>query len=626
MPTNNSGIKPFSTSIYLKDRQGDRGLEAVFQSNSRLEAFMAHLVQYEPDRSEAQWADCFLYQLRQASDISRILSITNLPIGVIRAYLLLLTLSDQLLFNYLQFVCWSAAQAIAHQLSKSHNIALHYPVEECFIIASEAASKPAKLLRGFNFYAKSSINGYAFNALKRIIRNQVAKELRLKSIKFSDYGLLRYLDKTELDQALKDYGITNQELNYYRLAWQSFKDYFNEMYPPSSKGNTRNNSPIKFLSQQQLNQIATRYNQQLNRLTKIVSSELQSADFKRNNPKRSDSDWLRQVIRYSATSNQQSAISNQHSTINTQESRLSIWATPTLGEQHSGIETQHMGYAHPTGTAHGLRPPYGNSIWATPTLREQHIEEMLAICIQAVRMSQQRNSVSLDEYGEITDIASNPLEVVIQEEEKDELTQVRTIILKEFTALDQLAQTSLRLWLGLGINQEDFIELLGFKKQYQVARQFQRYFKRILKAVVTFYFQDAMSKTLTSKDIKQHLNKTTKANYFNNYLKAYLSADSQEIFAKIIDKIYDDNIDKVIKINIGTIEKNNLSINHNLREAIQPRFEVLIERKLSIELINFRSAKPAIAKFIERWIQQNQALLEQSRSGNRQNQSSQSDT
>ena len=351
MPTNNSGIKPFSTSIYLKDHQGDRGLEAVFQSNSRLEAFMAHLVQYEPDRSEAQWADCFLYQLRQASDISRILSITNLPIGVIRAYLLLLTLSDQLLFNYLQFVCWSAAQAIAHQLSKSHNLALHYPVEECFIIASEAASKPAKLLRGFNFYAKSSINGYAFNALKRIIRNQVAKELRLKSIKFSDYGLLRYLDKSELEQALKNYGITNQDLNYYRLAWQSFKDYFNEMYPPSSKGNTRNNSPIKFLSQQQLNQIATRYNQQLNRLTKIVISELQSADFKRNNPKRSDSDWLRQVIRYSATSN------------------------------------QHMGDAHPTGTAintqqltlsnrdsaYGRPPPYGNSTWATPTLREQHM-------------------------------------------------------------------------------------------------------------------------------------------------------------------------------------------------------------------------------------------------------------
>ncbi|NEO73909.1 hypothetical protein, partial [Moorena sp. SIO3H5] len=395
-----------------------------------------------------------------------------------------------------------------------------------------------------------------------------------------------------------------------------------------------NNSPIKFLSQQQLNQIATRYNQQLNRLTKIVSSELQSADFKRNNAKRSDSDWLRQVIRYSATSNQQSAYglrppygnSNQHSTINTQQSRLSISATPTLGEQHSAIETQDMGDAHATGTAHGLRPPYGNSTWATPTLREQHIEEMLAICIQAVRMSQQRNSVSLDEYGEITDIASNPLEVVIQEEEKDELTQVRTIILQEFTALDQLAQTSLRLWLGLGINQQDFIELFGFKKQYQVARQFQRYFKRILKAVVTFYFQDAMNTTITSKDIKQHLDKTTKTNYLNNYLKAYLSADSQELFAQVLYTIYDQNVYNSIKIDLGDIEKNNLSINHNLLETIQPIFEVLIERTLSIELIEFRSAKPAIAKFIERWLQQNQALIEQSCSGERQNQFRQSDT
>uniref|UniRef100_A0A1D9FW13 Uncharacterized protein n=1 Tax=Moorena producens (strain JHB) TaxID=1454205 RepID=A0A1D9FW13_MOOP1 len=358
MPTNNSGIKPFSTSIYLKDHQANRGIEAVFQSNPRLEGFMAHLVQSEPDRSEAEWAGFFLHQLREASDIYRILSIANPPIVLIRAYLLLLTLSDQLLFNYLQLVCWSAAQAIAHQLSKSHNLALHYPVEECFIIASEAASKPAKLLRGFNFYPKSSINAYAFNALKRIIRNQVAKELRLKSIKFSDYGLLRYLDKTELEQALNDYGITNQYLNCYRLAWQSFKDYFNEMYPPSSKVNFRHHSPIKFLTQQQLNQIATRYNQQLNRLTKMLSYEFKSAEVERNNPKRSDLDWLRQLVPYSAISTQQSALS-------TQQSALSICATRTLREQqsaisnqqsalsnqHSAISTQHMCYAHATGTA-----------------------------------------------------------------------------------------------------------------------------------------------------------------------------------------------------------------------------------------------------------------------------------
>ena len=337
MPTNNSGIKAFSTSIYLKDHQGDRGIEAVFQSNSRLEDFMAHLVQSEPDRSEAEWAGCFLYQLRQASGIYRILSITNPPIAVIRAYLLFLTLSDQLLFNYLQFVCWSAAQAIAHQLSKSHNLALHYPVEECFIIASEAASKPAKLLRGFKFYANSSINAYAFNALKRIIRNQVAKELRLKSIKFSDYGLLRYLDKTELEQALNDYGITNKDFTYYRLAWQSFKDYFNEMYIPSSKGNPRHHSPIKFLTQQQLHQIAIRYNQQLSRLTKMVNSELTIAEFERNNPKRSDSDWLRQVLRYSEISNQQSTLSNQQLAISNQQS--------TISNQQS---------------AHGLGPRYAN--------------------------------------------------------------------------------------------------------------------------------------------------------------------------------------------------------------------------------------------------------------------------
>ncbi|NET68270.1 MAG: hypothetical protein F6K63_29300 [Moorea sp. SIO1G6] len=585
MPTNNSdnnsGIKPFSTSIYLKDRQGNRGIEPVFESNSRLEDFMAHLVESEPDRSEAEWAACFLYQLRQASGIYRILSMTNPPIVVIRADLLLLTLSDQLLFNYLQFVCWSAAQAIAHQLSKSHNLALHYPVEECFIIASAAASNPAKLLRGFNFYPKSSIYAYAFNALKRIIRNQVAKELRLKSIKFSDYGLLRYLDKTELEQALNDYGITNQYFNYYRLAWQSFKDYFNEMYPPSSKGNHRHHSPIKFLTQQQLNQIALRYNQQLNRLNKLVSSEFQSDEFHRNNLRRSDSDWLRQVLRYSA------------------------------------ISTQHMPYAHATRTALSNQQ---SAISTQPSrLSTEHIEEMLAICIQAVRMSQQRNSVSLDEYGEITDIGSNPLEVVIQEEEKDELTQVRSIILKEFTALDQLAQKSLRLWLGLGINQQDFIELFGFKKQYQVARQFQRYFKRILKAVVTFYFRDAMSKNITSKDINQHLNKTTKTNYINNYLKSYLSADSKELFAQIIYKIYDEIVDKIITTKLSNLEKKQLiSSNQILRELIQPKFEVMIEERFAIKLINFRSAKPAIAKFIERWLQQNQALIEQSQSQNSQ--------
>ncbi|NJO93758.1 MAG: hypothetical protein HC820_04290 [Hydrococcus sp. RM1_1_31] len=117
--------------------------------------------------------------------------------------------------------------------------------------------------------------------------------------------------------------------------------------------------------------------------------------------------------------------------------------------------------------------------------------------------------------GDIVDFTSNPLDTILKTETQNELLQVRKVILQELEALDSVAKQSLILWLGLGINQEDFLEMLNLSKQYQVARKFQGYQKHILKSLSQFVFSKYLKKDLTEKRDRASLLTT-----ILNYLKS----------------------------------------------------------------------------------------------------------
>ena len=525
-------VQRFSMGIYLKDRQGRAGIAPVCESNQLLKSIMEELVESEPDAGQEDWARYFLKSLIESPTIYQIWDLATPSIWGVEAYLSYLKISQELLFNYLQPVCWQAAIKINNSFKGNANINLHYPIEECFIIASVASYRPAKIFKRFDFKSSFSLDAYMFKALKRIIKNQIAKELKSKSVKLSDNGLLRTLEKKELEKALTDYGLKPKQIELSCLAWQSFKDLFEEIYPPTnSDGSRRKNFPTTALNDQQLNQIAARYNQQVGRL---------------------------------------------------------------------GIHTQ---------------PANG-----------QEIQKMLARCIQAARTSQHIPSVSLEDYGtskEVTHLVSNPLEVVIKEEERDELSQVKTIVLQKFKALEALAQKSLLLWLGLGINQEDFLSLLKLEKQYQVTRKFQGYQKTILKAVALFSLQHYQSQNPSEKEVNQIAKNNL--DYLKEYLKIYSQNYFREILAEILTKQISTKEKRVLqdyleerqeyikkKNRVSQISVPPLEINPNclkIKQKIQTILTSYLEKKLQISLGQFNSADKHIANFIESYLQENTAIL-----------------
>jgi hypothetical protein len=515
-------IDRFSRRIYLKDRVGSANLAPVRESNRILKSIMEYLVETYPNDSSEDWARSFLKSFLGAHKIYRLFVGSESYEFLINLYLVYLKICQELFFNYLQMVCWHAALKTNQMFKSSNNIDLHYSIEDCFTIACISIYQPTKLFKGFDFQSGSSLEGYAFNTLKRVIKNQIAKELKSKSIKLSDNGLLRSLEKKELEKILKSNQYSRQEIELYGLVLQSFKELFEELYPATSSDGTRTKKPQTTpLDDRQLSQIAKRYNQQIKRLE--IQSKLANI---------------------------------------------------------------------------------------------QDIKQMLAVCVQAVRNKTNLKSVSMEEpgTGELVDSTSNPLESAVKQETSNELIEFRKVILQELEALDNLAKQSLLLWLGLGINQEDFLGILNLSKQYQVARKFQGYQKVILKNLSQFTFKNYKQTILSEKDINQIINNDL------NHIKEYLRFYSRDFFEEILWEIMTKEIDRQEKSilknhfeELKTMPKEKLkterSDNEQVKQKVKKRFLERIEQKLQISLSIFNSSSESIDRFIETCFQENTAIL-----------------
>ena len=525
-------VQRFSMRTYFKDKEGKTKISPVLESNRLLRSIMEELVKSKPDTSQEEWARDFLKSLLDAPKIYSITVRSGEVLCVINGYLIYGKICQEFLFNYLQPVCWQAALKINENFQTSPHIYLQYPVEECFIIGSAAIYQATKIFKRFDFKAKSSVGGYAFKSLKRIIRNQIAKELKSKSLKLSDNGLLRSLDKRELEKFLTEYGIQQKETELHCLAWQSFKDLFEAIYPcTNSDGSRRRNPPTTPLNEEQLHQIATRYNQQLKRL-QIASNPANS----------------------------------------------------------------------------------------------QEIRQMLDICIQAVRTGKMILPVSLENQvtGDVSDLGSNPLEMVIEQETKEEFAQLRHLIVQAFKSLEKTGQNCLLLWLGLGINQQDFLKVLQLDKQYQVARKFQAHQKTILKSVVSYSFSEYLNQKPTAKEVNQIVKSSLE------YIKEYLTTYSRSFFAEILEVILTQQISqeekKILLENwealseyIPEVKTPSNQKYSMLLDAQDEHLQILgkllkifaqsIEKQLQLSVDNFSSSEIRMAKFIANYLQENLALF-----------------
>jgi hypothetical protein len=523
-------INRFSRRTYLKDRVGSAYIAPVREPNRILKEIMEYLVESDRRASAEDWARYFLKSLLEAHKLYRFVATNKNDSSWCEVYLAFLKICQEFFFNYLQPVCWQAALKINQKFIASSNINFNYPVEECFSIACVAIFHPIKLFKGFNFKSYSSTEAYAFNSLKRIVNNQIAKDLKAKSLKLSNNGLLRGLELKELERVLFDLQFTPQEITIHCLALQAFQDLFESFFPTSNNKDSRSRkSATTPLNNEQLSLIAKRYNQQVKRL------------------------------------------------------ELSV------------------------------KPA-----------NDREIKKILDRCVEAIRKKSNPQSISFDESGigeKIVDVTSNPLETYLKQEEKKELKEVRELIVQSVNSLDDWERKSLILWLGLGINQEDFFEMLAVEQQFQVSRKFQTFQKAVFKPVIESLFQKQLAQTLAKKEVDRII--ASNLACFKEYLRGYSRSIFTEVLLAILDREIDGKEKSILKTSITRIkslvkeQKEDSNLNafvlnrdeQKVRQKLVSLFSDRIEQQLEVSLEKFKSSSESMEKLIEIYLQENTAIL-----------------
>lgn len=221
----------------------------------------------------------------------------------------------------------------------------------------------------------------------------------------------------------------------------------------------------------------------------------------------------------------------------------------------------------------------------------QEIQDILDNCAKAVRNYQNNQTSSLENQKEIETVDDNSIDLLVEEEEKQEFSELRKMVLQQLENLASTAKKSLLLWLGLDIKQRDFISFLQLKAQFQVSREFKRYLQNILKSVMKIYLPK--NKQITDKELNQLCQQNLKE------IKEYLQYYSKEYFSVIL---------------IEVIKKDSNSWNKFLSDKQEFKqllisFTKAVEINLKIDLINFQSAPDKIKKFVNNWLEKNQAFL-----------------
>lgn len=228
----------------------------------------------------------------------------------------------------------------------------------------------------------------------------------------------------------------------------------------------------------------------------------------------------------------------------------------------------------------------------------EEIQQMLTMCIQAIRSYQNKQVVYLEDnkhVGESFDITDE----LIEEYEREKIDRLRDIVKLEFEKSDKTAQISLLLWLGLDFNQGELLGILNLQEQYQVSRKFKTYQKNLLKAVTKTYLQLDCAKelSLTEKQINQICHHSLSS------IKDCLNVYAKNIFNGILEDI----IHKEIKQDDKKILQNKLE--GTIIQKIQLLFTQMIEARLQIPVKQHKNIDFYVAKFVEQWLKQNRAVL-----------------
>ncbi|MDJ0691695.1 MAG: hypothetical protein QNJ41_24730 [Xenococcaceae cyanobacterium MO_188.B32] len=236
----------------------------------------------------------------------------------------------------------------------------------------------------------------------------------------------------------------------------------------------------------------------------------------------------------------------------------------------------------------------------------EEIQKKLAICIKAARTALQRKFVSIEEPNLMLKLVNYEPDRLIEAEKEIHLEELKTTILNSFYSLEGDVQKNLLLWLGLEINQIDFVSILDLQKQYQVTRYFQKHQKNILKQVIRVFTSKYSAENLNI----ERLNRLCLDNL--EYIKEYLQYFCKEYIGNILLIIIKKNFsstEQEILIQYYTENYFQGKKEEQIHERLKNLFRASIEHELKINLSRFNSTEKYLNKFIKKWIEQNTALI-----------------
>lgn len=244
----------------------------------------------------------------------------------------------------------------------------------------------------------------------------------------------------------------------------------------------------------------------------------------------------------------------------------------------------------------------------------------LEISVKAVQSRQNRMTISFDSLPQ--NLAEMPSyhEPFVDSEmiQQDDVDDVNVdVVLSAFKSLEAVGQSSLILWLGLEINQVDFADVLNVRKQYQVARLFQRYQRIMLREVVRIATQQGVIQSSEMPNINSLCQEKLWLikDYLKNYSYRQLSGILENVVLNQLEADERMSLNRWISsldLYMSPISDRDIESINSLEELIklESMFRAGIEKMLEFRLSSFKSIDTRIRSFLITWLVKNQAVLQ----------------
>lgn len=222
---------------------------------------------------------------------------------------------------------------------------------------------------------------------------------------------------------------------------------------------------------------------------------------------------------------------------------------------------------------------------------EEEVQEILSTCIQAAKRYRTKRFIPLDNHEYISEVQSNNLDNIVQEETWE---QVLSVISQIFLAMPEAGQLIIKLSKGLNLTQTEVADVLkdkysDLRKQYQVARQLAKYNRNFLKDFLT---QWQLLEPEVQINNERDIEKIKEA--LNECLELYTK--------KILDVFLEVVFNELINENKINHANHHINLTINEKQKLIKRFIQKLEANMCLPNKSLETIEYKIDLFVDEWL------------------------